>query len=61
MAQEYETRSMVTKIRALRRNAEALKEVSGGIPAVDKNADRILANVKMLEINISDSAGALKG
>ena len=46
---------MVTKIKALRRNAEALKEVSGGIPAVDKNADRILACVKMLEIDVSDA------
>ncbi|OGO30389.1 MAG: hypothetical protein A2Z29_10070 [Chloroflexi bacterium RBG_16_56_11] len=60
MTQEYDVQGMVAKIRALRRNAEALKEVSGGIPAVDKNADRILANVKMLEINISDAAGILQ-
>ena len=56
MAQEYDIKGMVTKIKALRRNAEALKGISGGIPAVDKNADRILANVKMLEIDISDAA-----
>jgi hypothetical protein len=56
MTQEYNIKGMVTKIKALRRNAEALKEISGGIPAVDKNVDRILANVKMLEINISDAA-----
>jgi len=56
MAQEYDIKGMITKIKALRRNAEALKEISGGIPAVAKNADRILANVKMLEINISDAA-----
>jgi hypothetical protein len=56
MTQEYDIKGMVTKIEALRRNAEALKEISGGIPAVEKNADRILANVKMLEINISDVA-----
>jgi hypothetical protein len=56
MAQEYNIERMVTKIKALRKNAEALKEISGGIPAVDKNADRILANVKMLEIDISDAA-----
>ena len=54
--QEYDIKGMVTKIKALRRNAEALKDISGGIPAVDKNADRILANVKMLEININDAA-----
>ena len=56
MTQKYDIKGMVTKIKALRKNAEALKEISGGIPAVDKNADRILANVKMLEINISDVA-----
>ena len=60
MAQEYDIKGMITEIKALRRHAEALKGVSGGIPAVDKNADRILANVKMLEIEISDAGGALK-
>ena len=56
MAQEYDIKQMVTKIKALRKNAESLKDISGGIPAVDKNADRILANVRMLEIDISDAA-----
>jgi hypothetical protein len=28
--------------------------MSGGIQAVDRNVNRILASVKMLEINISD-------
>ncbi len=59
MAQQYDIKGMVTKIKALRRNAEALKEISRGIPAVVKNADRILANVKMLEINISDAADVI--
>jgi hypothetical protein len=31
-----------------------LKKLSGGIQAVDRNADRILTGVRMLEINISD-------
>ncbi|OGN99133.1 MAG: hypothetical protein A2Y89_07715 [Chloroflexi bacterium RBG_13_51_18] len=56
MAQQYDIKAMVTKIKALRTDAESLKEISGGIPAVIKNADRILANVRMLEINISDVA-----
>jgi hypothetical protein len=59
MANEYDIKGMVTKIKALRKHAEALKEISGGIPAVDKNADRILANVRMLEIDISDAAEVL--
>ena len=59
MAEEYDIKGMVMKIRALRRNAEGLKEISGGIQAVDRNADRILACVKMLEIDISDAAEML--
>jgi hypothetical protein len=31
-----------------------LRGFSGSIPAVDRNAARILASAKMLEINISD-------
>jgi hypothetical protein len=57
MAEQYDIKAMAAKVRALRRNAEALKEISGGIPAVDRNADRILADVRMLEININDVAG----
>jgi len=42
------------RIKKIRKAAEELKELSGGIQAVDRNASRILASVKMLEINISD-------
>ena len=41
-------------IRRMRRCAEELKEKSGNIQAVERNVDRILANIKMLELNISD-------
>ena len=43
-----------TRIKTIRKAAEELKELSGGIPAVDRNAVRILASAKMLESNISD-------
>ena len=43
------------RIQAIKQAAMELKELSGGIQAVDRNADRILASVKMLEINISDA------
>lgn len=56
MAQEYDIKAMAEKISAIRKDAEALKEISGGIPAVDRNADRILANVRMLEIDINEVA-----
>jgi len=47
-------RKMDAHIKKIKRAAQELKELSGGLPAVDRNADRILASVKMLEINISD-------
>ena len=59
MAENYDIKGMVEKIKALRKNAEELKKISGGIQAVDRNVDRILANVKMLEIDISDAAEIL--
>ena len=56
MTQQYDLKQMVAKIKALRKEAESLKEISGGIPTVQKNTDRILANIRMLEISISDAA-----
>ena len=47
-------KKMDVRIQKIRKAAEELKELSGGIQAVDRNASRILASVKMLEINISD-------
>ena len=43
-----------TRIKAIKKAAQELKALSRKIPAVDRNTVRILASVKMLEINISD-------
>jgi hypothetical protein len=51
---QREIRKIDTRIKAIKKAAQELKELSGGIQAVDRNADRVLASVKMLEINISD-------
>jgi hypothetical protein len=56
VVEEYKIGDMAEKIRLLKKTATELKGISGGIQAVDRNADRILASVKMLEINISDLA-----
>ena len=56
MAEEYRVKEMAEKIQAIKQAATGLKHVSGEIQAVDRNVDRILASVKMLEINISDIA-----
>ena len=47
-------RKMDVRIKKIKKAAQELKEISGGIQAVDRNTARILASVKMLEINISD-------
>jgi hypothetical protein len=49
-----ELKKMDTRIRAIKKAAEELKTLSGGMQAVDRNVERILASVKMLEINVTD-------
>ena len=51
---DWNIEEMDELIQRLRHTAEELKEKSRGIQAVDRNLDRIMANVKMLELNISD-------
>jgi len=54
MTQQYNIKAMVTKIKALRKNAEELKDIAGDFPSVIKNCDRILADVRILEFSIND-------
>jgi prefoldin subunit 5 len=49
-----ELRKLDTRIKTIKKAAQELKQLSGGIQAIDRNAERILASLKMLEINISD-------
>jgi hypothetical protein len=56
VVKEYKIGEMAEKIRVLKQTAVELKRISGGIQAVERNVDRILASIKMLEINISDLA-----
>lgn len=42
------------QIQIIKRAALELKNIAGGIQAVDCNAQRILASTRMLEINVSD-------
>ena len=59
MVEGYKIGDMAEKIEILKQTTTELKRISGGIQAVDRNVDRILASIKMLEINISDLAGIL--
>jgi hypothetical protein len=56
---KYKIEDMAKKIELLKQTATELKRISGGIQAVDCNVDRILASIKMLEINISDLVGTI--
>jgi hypothetical protein len=52
--EEERIKEIYELIRKMRRVAGELKKKSEGFQAVERNTDRILANVKMLELNISD-------
>lgn len=43
-----------TKIQIIKKAAEELKPLADSFPAVARNAARILASIKMLEIEVSD-------
>jgi hypothetical protein len=49
-----ELKKISTRIKSLRDTAEELQSMAANIPAVTKNTARLLASVKMLEMNISD-------
>jgi hypothetical protein len=54
MSNNINMKKMAKKISSLKQEANEIKAMSGGIQAVDRNIDRILASIKMLEINISE-------
>ena len=43
-----------TKIQLMKKTAEELNRIGEDFPALARNTARILASVKMLEINVSD-------
>jgi len=42
------------RVKDLKKAALEIKAVGAGIPAIERNATRILASIKMLELNVSD-------
>jgi hypothetical protein len=54
MMNRQEIEKMDARVKAIKKGAEELRELYRSIPAVERNAARILASVKMLEINVSD-------
>ena len=54
MAELIDLEGIDEKIQLMKKTARELKEMGKSIPALDSNVRRILASIKMLEINISD-------
>ena len=54
MSKKIDLRELDSRIRTIKSAAEELKKMSGSFPAVERNTSRMLASVKMLEINVSD-------
>ena len=56
MAGEIDLKELDSKIQSLKKTAEELKTMGEDFPALYRNTSRILASIKMLELNISDVA-----
>ena len=54
MERELDLREIHVRIQQMKAAAEELMRVGDRFPALVKNTQRILANLKMLEINFSD-------
>jgi hypothetical protein len=56
MTGETDLQEIQEKIQSLRKTAEELKTMGEDFPALYRNASRILASIKMLELNIPEAS-----
>ena len=54
MTQQIDLNEINAKIQLLKKTAQELSRIGEEFPAIARNTVRILASVKMLEINVSD-------
>ncbi len=54
MTQQIDLNEINAKIQLLKKTAQELNRIGEEFPAIARNTVRILASVKMLEINVSD-------
>jgi hypothetical protein len=57
MAKKIDLKEIDSKIQLMKKTAEELKQMGEDFPALYRNVSRVLASIKMLELNISDVAG----
>jgi hypothetical protein len=56
MTKKVDLKELDSKIQSMRKTAEELKQMGEDFPALFRNISRVLASIKMLELNISDVA-----
>ena len=54
MEDSIDLNAISTKIQEIKKAVEELKHLDDNFPALNRNLNRILASIKMLEFNISD-------
>ena len=54
MMTQHDLKKIDDKIQVMKRTAEELNRMGDDFPSLARNSVRILASIKMLEINISD-------
>jgi len=59
MQNNYDYKEMAREIQAIKEHVESLKEISGGIVAIDCNVNRINASLRVLELDVCDIADLL--
>ena len=57
MAKEIDLKELDGKIQTMKKTAEELKKMGEDFPALYRNVSRVLASIKMLELNVSDLTG----
>ena len=56
MGEDIDLKEIDERIQSMKKTAEELRQMADRFPALYRNTARILASIKMLEINISDIA-----
>lgn len=54
MVKQIDLKKIDDKIQLLKQTTQELNRMGGDFPAIARNTVRILASVKMLELNVSD-------
>jgi hypothetical protein len=54
MRRKVDLKELHKKVQSMKKTAEDLNKMADDFPALARNTARILASIKMLELNISD-------